>query len=255
MSESPVEKAEYGNWVSTKLVIVPGVLGLVFGGLAFLWPVLSVVAAVFLLCCLYFAYARHLFSPSGGNIQAKVQSLVLDHMAGWDGVGSVLDIGCGNGPLAIQIAKRFPQASVTGIDYWGKAWEYSRGVCDRNAEIEGVAGRVVFERASAASLPFDEGAFDVVVSNLVFHEVRDVRDKKELIEEALRVVRKGGWFVFQDLFLWKQVYGEVDELLETIKRWGIETVEFIDTSDSDFVPTVLKLPFMLGTVGILYGKK
>jgi len=89
----------------------------------------------------------------------------------------------------------------------------------------------------------------------VFHEVRDVRDKNKLIEEALRVVKKGGWFVFQDLFLWKRVYGDLDDLLETIKDWGIETVEFIDTSKSDFIPKSMKLPFMLGTVGILYGRK
>jgi SAM-dependent methyltransferase len=255
VGELTAGKADYGNWVSTKLVFVPGVLSLLFGGLAFLFPVLGIIAVIFLLCFLYFAYARYLFSPRGGNIQARIQDLVLDRMMGWDGIGKVLDIGCGNGPLTIQIAKRYPQAEAIGIDYWGKAWEYSKRVCDRNAAIEGVAERVTFERASACSLPFDEGAFDAVVSNLVFHEVRDVRDKKKLIKEALRVVRKGGWFVFQDLFLWKQVYGEVDDLLETIRSWGIETVEFVDTSDSDFIPTALKLPFMLGTAGILYGRK
>ena len=69
------------------------------------------------------------------------------------------------------------------------------------------------------------------------------------------MAKKGGWFVFQDLFLWRLVYGEIDDLLETIRSWGIETVEFVDTSDSDFIPKALKLPFMLGTVGILYGRK
>jgi SAM-dependent methyltransferase len=255
VSELTAEKTDYGNWVSAKFVLVPGVLGLLFAALSFLLPVLIVVAAVFFLCALYFAYARYLFSPGGGNVQARVQSLVLDRMAGWAGAGEVLDIGCGNGPLTIQIAKRYPQAEVTGIDYWGTAWEYSKSVCDRNAKIEGVAERVAFERASASSLPFDDEAFDVAISNLVFHEVRDVRDKKKLIQEALRVVKKGGWFVFQDLFLWKRVYGETDDLLETIRRWGIETVELVDTSGSDFIPTALKLPFMLGTVGILYGRK
>jgi SAM-dependent methyltransferase len=223
--------------------------------LAFLLPGLAVVAAVFFLCFLYFAYARYLFSPSGGNIQARIEDLVLDHVMGWDGVGKVLDIGCGNGRLMIQIAKRFPLAEAMGVDYWGTAWDYSKGVCERNAAIEGVAQRVTFEKANASSLPFDDGAFDLVVSNMVFHEVRDVRDKSELLKEALRVVRKGGWFAFQDLFLWKQVYGQVDDLLEAIRSWGIETVSFVDTSESHFVPKALKLPFMVGTAGILYGRK
>ena len=50
--------------------------------------------------------------------------------------------------------------------------------------------------------------------------MRRVRDKSELIREALRVVEKGKGFVFQDLFLWRLVYGETDRLLEAIKGWG-----------------------------------
>ena len=192
MTELSAGKTDYGSWVSTRLVLVPGALVLAFAALAFRVPALGVVALFFLVCFLYFAYARYLFSRGGGNIQARVQDLVLDHLMDWDGVGKTLDIGCGNGPLAIAIAKRYPQAEAVGIDYWGASWEYSKGVCDRNAEIEGVAERVGFERGIARSLPYEDEAFDVVVSNLVFHEVWDVRDKKELIKEALRVVKKGG---------------------------------------------------------------
>ena len=254
MSKLAAEKADYGNWVSAKLVYIPGAIALTFLAFSILFPVLVIGAVLFFLPFVYFAYARYRFSPRGGNIQAKIQGLLMNYLD-WDGEGKALDIGCGNGPLTIRIAKRYPQAEAIGIDYWGTAWEYSKSVCDRNAEIEGVAGRVAFERASASSLPFDDEAFDLVISNLVFHEVRDVRDKKELIKEALRVVKRGRWFVFQDLFLWKLVYGEVDDLVETIRDWGIETVEFVDTSDSDFIPGALKLPFMLGTVGILAGRK
>ena len=80
-------------------------------------------------------------------------------------------------------------------------WEYSKAVCERNAEIEGVAGRMNFQKASAAALPFEDEHFDAAVRNLVFHEVGDVINKRELLREALRVVKRGGAFAFQDLFL------------------------------------------------------
>ena len=144
MNESAAEKAEYGTWVSSRLVFVPGLIGLLFAGLSFLLPALGVIAAVFLLCSLYLAYARRLFSPRGRNIQVRIQDLLLDRMSDWDGVGKVLDIGCGNGALTIQIAQRHPQAQVVGIDYWGKGWEYSKSVCDRNAALEGVTRQVHF---------------------------------------------------------------------------------------------------------------
>ena len=249
------ETADYGNWVSSRLVLVPAVLALLLGGSAVFLPPLGIAAGFFLLVFAYFAYARRAFSPQGRDIQAKALDLVLSHVPDWDGEGRVLDIGCGSGALAIHIAKRYPNARVVGIDRWSGGWGSSKHRCERNAEIEGVAERVSFASADAASLPFDDEAFDVAVSNFVFHEVRGVRDKRRLLNEALRVVKVGGCFVFQDLFLWRLVYGEIDDLLHTVRSWGVESVEVVDTSGSAFIPRALKLPFMLGPAGILRGRK
>ncbi len=169
--------------------------------------------------------------------------------------GRVLDIGCGNAPLTIRLAHTYPEAQIAGIDYWGDMWEYSKSVCERNAMIEGVASRTSFQKASASDLPFADESFDAAISNLVFHEVRDAKDKRAVIREALRVVKKGGRFAFQDLFLWKAVYGDINELVATIKKWGIASVEFIPTNNLPFIPKALKLPFMVGTIGILRGEK
>ena len=173
----------------------------------------------------------------------------------WNGEGQALDIGCGNGALTIKLAQKCTKARVIGIDYWGKKWEYSKNTCERNAKIEGVSERVTFQKASAVSLPFDDGHFDAAVSNFVFHEVSDAKDKREVIREALRVVRKGGVFAFQDEFLVKQFYGNQDELIAIIKSWGISKVKFVQTRDADFVPRALKLPFILGTMAIIAGEK
>lgn len=254
MDQLPVEKPNYGNWVSTKLLCIPGVLAVFFAALSVLFPWLAILALIFLLCFAYFAYARWCFSPKGKNIQERIQSLLLDHLE-WDGVGKALDNGCGSGALTVMMARKYPDAHVTGVDYWGGAWEYSKGVCERNADIEGVGSRVAFQKASASLLPFEDETFDVVISNLTFHEVGDTRDKRFLIKEALRVLRKGGSFAFQDLFLWKRVYGEVEDLLGMIRSWGVESVEFFNTSESQFIPKALRLPFMVGTMGILRGRK
>jgi SAM-dependent methyltransferase len=254
MNEQMEGKPDYGNWVSKRLIYIPGVTGLVFLGLAFFFPILLVLALPFLFISAYFAYARYLFSPRGGNVLDKVYGLVLAHLD-WNGEGQLLDIGCGNGALTIKLAKRYPKARVVGIDYWGENWEYSKNVCERNAKLEGVNERVSFRKASASALPFEDGSLDAAVSNLVFHEVKDAGDKRELIREALRVVKKGGNFAFQDLFSEKHLYGDTDDLIRTIQGWGIKKVEFIDTSNEPFIPRALKLPFMVGTIGIIAGEK
>ena len=180
--------------------------------------------------------------------------MILDELE-WDGKGRIIDIGCGNGPLTIEAAKKYPDSLVTGIDYWEGMWEYSMDVCMKNAKIEGVEDRVEFKKASASDLPFESGYFDAAVSNLVFHEVKDTADKKLVVKEALRVVKKGGFFAFQDLFHEEKIYGDIDDLLDDIEDWGVEEVYFTDTRESEFIPKALKLPFMVGSIGIIHGKK
>jgi SAM-dependent methyltransferase len=248
------EKPEYGNWVSKRLIVIPTVLGLVCLALALVFPPLVLLAILFLLVAAYFAYARRTFSTEGSDLQAKVLDLLLAEIE-WDGSGQALDIGCGSGALVIELARKYPGAQITGVDFWGQNWESSKGQCEKNALIAGVAEQVTFQSASASSLPFEDSQFDLVVSNLTFHEVGDVKDKRDALKEALRMVRKGGRFAFQDLFLWKQIYGEVDDLLETVRGWGIERVEFVDTSKAPFIPAPLKLPFMVGTIAIICGEK
>jgi len=198
------EKPEYGNWVSKRLIILPCVRGLVFLGLAILSKVFAIPSSLFFLVSAYFAYARYRFSPGGGNVQGRIIDLLVVHLD-WNGEGQVLDIGCGNGALAIELAHKYVKAQVVGIDYWGGNWEHSKYACEANAKIEGVAECITFQKASASALPFENEYFDAVVSNLVFHEVRDVADKREVIREALRVLKKGGKFSFQDLFLVKRI--------------------------------------------------
>ena len=254
MTGSNKVRPDYGNWVPKRLIY-----GSAIAGLAFListaWIVyLAILAILFFSFTAYLAFARHEFSSHGGGIQNSIRELVLDNLD-WDGAGRALDIGCGNGALAIMVAKNYPEAEVTGIDYWGKRWEYSRDVCESNAEIEGVDGRVTFQKASAVSLPFEDGHFDAVVGNFVFQEVGGVRDKRELIREALRVVKKGGSFSFQDEFLVRASFGDPEDLVETVKSWGMDEVKFVRTRDAEFIPRSLKLPMILGAIAILAGRK
>jgi SAM-dependent methyltransferase len=253
MSKQSLE-VDYGNWVSRKLIYIPAALAIIFAGLSFLSLFFLVGTFILLIPTTYFIYAYRQFSPGGGNIQAKIRDLAANLLA-WDGEGSLLDIGCGNGALAIEAAKKYPKARIVGIDYWGGQWEYSKESCEKNAQIAGVAEQTSFEQASAAKLPFADESFDAVVSNFVFHEVQDIKDKRAVIKEALRVLKKDGVFVFQDLFMWKRIYGEPEDLLATIQSWGVRGIKLVDTSQQGFIPRPMKLPFMVGQIGIIHGRK
>jgi SAM-dependent methyltransferase len=70
----------------------------------------------------------------------------------------VLDLGTGTGKAARAAADRFPGAEVVGVDLSPAMIEEARRLLPTN-----LAGRVRFEVADASALPFEEGAFDLVV--------------------------------------------------------------------------------------------
>ncbi|MBU2648063.1 class I SAM-dependent methyltransferase [bacterium] len=249
-----IEKPNYGNWVSQKFIFIPFVLFIIFCGLVWFQIYFFIPAFIFFIISMYFGYSRYLFSSKGKDVQTRVRDLIISNLA-WNGEGKVLDIGCGSGALPILLAKKYQNAQIFGIDYWGKQWEYSQAICEKNASLENVPNRIEFKKASAADLPFEDESFDVVVSNLVFHNIASVKDKSQLLKEALRVLKKGGKFVLQDLFLWSQVYGKPEKLLETFQSWGVKNVKMINTNEMPFIPNILKLPFMLGKLGVIIGEK
>ncbi|MEO8606321.1 MAG: class I SAM-dependent methyltransferase [Chloroflexota bacterium] len=250
----------FGNWIRVRIVLAFLLTGLILIGLSAVIPiplirvVLWIAGGVTLVIFAYLSYVYYQFSEQGGGVQRRLWGLVIDHLH-WDQRGQVLDIGTGNGPLAILLAMKYPDAQVTGIDYWGAAWEYSQQVCEQNAAAMGVGGRTHFQKASASNLPFEDGTFDAAISHFVFHEVADAPDKRAVIGEALRVIRKGGAFAFQDMFLDTALYGDMDTLLATIRSWGIEEVHFDDTGKLLNLPRLLRHPRVLGKAALIYGRK
>jgi ubiquinone/menaquinone biosynthesis C-methylase UbiE len=261
--KNKTEMPDYGNWVAKSLINRMLVLAVIFAaasvavffipGFVALGIVLIVFAVFFLLMYFYFLAARYVLSYEGGGVQGKVLDMLCSHINGEP--KNILDIGCGSGAFSIKLAKKFKEATVSGIDYWHGKWEYSAGQCMQNATLEGVEGRIKFQRASASLLPFKDEAFDLVVSNFTFHEVSDAKDKWDVVAEALRVLKPGGTFVFHDLFLVKSIYGQRDELIPKMLSLGVSHAEFTDTSNQEFITRLLKLPFMLGRIGMLSGQK
>jgi len=95
--------------------------------------------------------------------------------------GRALDLGTGTGLAAFAVARHFPDAEVVGADL--SEAMVAQAQADTPAEL---AGRVRFQAADAAQLPFEEGAFELVVlANMI-----------PFFDELERVVSPGGHVVF-----------------------------------------------------------
>ena len=169
-----------------------------------------------------------------------------------NGVG--LDVGCGSGALTIACAKKNPQGKMVGLDRWGKEYaSFNKPLCENNASIEGVAERTSFVRGDALKLDYPDEYFDAVTSNYCYHNIPS-SNRQDIILETMRVLKKGGTFAIHDEFT-KNKYGDLNQLVKTLKDMGFEKVELLDTSDGLFMTKKEATPLGLVGSGLLVGKK
>jgi ubiquinone/menaquinone biosynthesis C-methylase UbiE len=170
-----------------------GGAGLVFLALGFVWP-LAQWPAGFLL----FYAAGQLFVSVYGKRQTA--RLMLDRLS-WRGDERVLDVGCGHGMLVIEAARRLTTGRAIGVDVWSQRdqWRNTADATRDHARAAGVGDRVEVHDADARELPFADGTFDVVVSNLVIHNIPGADERARAIREVARVLGPGGHVALVDM--------------------------------------------------------
>jgi ubiquinone/menaquinone biosynthesis C-methylase UbiE len=254
------KQLDYGNWIRKKNLLVLGLCTLGAGLLIFIpfgFIYHFIIITLFVLVFVSFLlplYAYVMFSQKGGKFQEKIYNLLIQSL-GTNVTGRILDIGSGNGVLDVKLALQHSEVEIVGIDFWGKDWEYSKSVCEKNAETARVESRVYFQKGDAASLDFASETFDGVISNLTFHEVKSAADKRAVVREALRVLKHGGVFAFVDYFYDTKYYGKASEFENYLTGMKLSQFEYRQLRDMISMPVLMRHPKFLGKVGIIYGRK
>jgi len=136
---------------------------------------------------------------STGAGKRSIWTEILDALA-LRGDEQVLDVGCGRGAVLMLAAHRVPLGEAVGVDVWRQRDQTgNRQITERNAVLEGVRDRVEVLDGDARELPFPAGSFDLVVSSLTLHNIRDVDERKLALREAVRVLHPGGRLRIVDL--------------------------------------------------------
>jgi ubiquinone/menaquinone biosynthesis C-methylase UbiE len=105
---------------------------------------------------------------------------------------AVLDVGCGTGTLALEVARRVGRAGrVVGIDPGAAQLARARAkAARRHTPIE-------FQSGVIEQLPFPDQTFDVVFSTLMIHHL-PVPRKRQGLAEIARVLKPEGRLVLAD---------------------------------------------------------
>ena len=144
------------------------------------------------------------FYGDSAPFQDELGLQMVTSLAKLDHRGSVaIELGCGVGKLARDVAETWRYKSVVGLDISGGMLKETQGrLREAGAEAELV-------QADMESLPFRNGSADLIFSNLVFHWLPELA---EGFREVERTLKKGG--VFLANILTEKTFTEIREALD-----------------------------------------
>jgi demethylmenaquinone methyltransferase/2-methoxy-6-polyprenyl-1,4-benzoquinol methylase len=96
-----------------------------------------------------------------------------------------LDVATGTGDIALAVAKKFPDVSITGIDFSEAMIEIAKMKAVKKNRVNNVA----FQWGDATQTEFPDNSFDVAI---IAFGIRNIPDKAKALSEMARVVVPGG---------------------------------------------------------------
>jgi len=97
----------------------------------------------------------------------------------WSGK-RVLDIGCGDGKLSLEVIKRTKARELIGIDADKSEIDKAKLIKDTRAS---------FYVSDASNLPFEDESFDAIFCNIAFQQFKE---KEKALQEMYRVLKNKG---------------------------------------------------------------
>lgn len=120
----------------------------------------------------------------------------------------VIDIACGKGTTAILIAEKYG-CHVTAIDIDEKLIEEAKHLTRK----KGLGNKITCQVSDALKLPFNDNEFDAAISQAMLVLVDD---KIKAIQEANRVIKKGGTAGWLELSWKKEITKEFIDKVSTV---------------------------------------
>ncbi len=135
------------------------------------------------------------FASYGAQVDASLVQKVEDLLP-WVKPPRIVDKGCGTGKLMVELSRRFPGASLVGVDL-------SRELLRRSDENTYAGGDVELVAGDAADQQLPDGSADTVIFSSIMHEIYSYSgyDKGRIdraLASAARELKPGGRLLIRD---------------------------------------------------------
>ena len=177
---------------------------------------------------LYKKFVNQTRKPEGTLGKMMVNGMNSGHakMADWGmshlpemNPSMVLDVGCGGGRNARELAKKYPFSKVTAIDYSevsvAKATEYNKDLIE--------FGRIIVKRGDVSELRLPEASYDLATA---FETIYFWPGLEKCFSEVAKVLKPGGVFmIVNESDGTDETSLKYEKIIEGMKCYTIEQIE------------------------------
>ena len=136
-----------------------------------------------------FSYSN-VFSKNSLDIGTR---FLLQNMPGFSNIKSIIDLGCGNGVVGLNLAIQYPEAQVTFVDESFMSIQSAYLTCIQN-QIN--TSQHLF-KVNDSLTNFDENYCDLIVCNPPFHQSHNlsIDSALKMFYQSYTSLTKGGYFI------------------------------------------------------------
>lgn len=135
------------------------------------------------------AFAQAMVDSHAGRFDPVFWAFTEKHAP--EQVKRVVDLGTGPGLLLKDLAGRYPDADVIGVDGQPEMLAMAEEVVAGNDRLSVIA----HDLAGESKMALDDASVDLVIASVVVHELQV---PTRLLDEAARVLRPGGALIIYD---------------------------------------------------------
>jgi 2-polyprenyl-3-methyl-5-hydroxy-6-metoxy-1,4-benzoquinol methylase len=162
------------------------------------------------------------FSATRGRLQPGVQRILTD----LEGTEHILDVGCGNGGLARELARRGHHGSYLGMDFSLPLLQVAE------SRLEDLSAS--FKQADITASDWDAGlsasSYDAVYAFAVLHHIPGEEIRLRLLRKINRLLKPGGRFILSN---WQ--FLNSDRLKARIQDWKKAGLSPSQVDEGDYV--------------------
>ncbi|MDD5311761.1 MAG: class I SAM-dependent methyltransferase [Dehalococcoidia bacterium] len=175
-------------------------------------------------------------TPDKYLVELEVRTL-LGHISPGE---KILDVGCGNGFTAINLAEK-RHVDVTGIDISQKMLSIARQMCE--VRKKHIKSKIRFELANILDESFKEiltdESFDVVLTKRVLINLLTWEEQKETIDRIRKLLKPGGRYILMEAT--EQGHDNINRLRDKMKL-GRTAIRW----HNNYLDENILLPFLKG---------